>query len=132
MTRPYPWEASYPPVVDWGAAIATSTLTTFFDRIAAQFREAPALRYRGARVSYAGLQAYGQGEIGVPDAYRGQSAKAFVVLREGASLSFAALKLFLAERVGRHEIPTALEIRESLPTTPVGKLSRRALLEPIS
>jgi long-chain acyl-CoA synthetase len=69
--------------------------------------------------------------VGVPDAYRGQSAKAFVVLRPGAAmLTLEALKAFLAERIGRHEIPTALEIRETLPKTPVGKLSRRALLEP--
>jgi long-chain acyl-CoA synthetase len=70
--------------------------------------------------------------VGVPDAYRGQSAKAFVVLRPGAAMTLEMLKAFLAERVGRHEIPTELELRETLPKTPVGKLSRRALLEPTS
>lgn len=71
--------------------------------------------------------------IGIPDPYRGQAAKAFVVLRPGAEpLTLEALKPFLAERIGRHEIPTALEIRPSLPKTAVGKLSRRDLALPPS
>ena len=66
--------------------------------------------------------------IGVPDAYRGQAAKAFVVLREGAgALTLEGLRAFLAERLGRHELPAALEIRDALPHTPVGKLAKRAL-----
>ncbi len=66
--------------------------------------------------------------IGIAHAYRGQSAKAFVALRPGApELTLEDLRAFLAERLGRHEIPTDLEIRDSLPKTPVGKLSRHAL-----
>lgn len=68
--------------------------------------------------------------IGIPDAYRGQSAKAFVALKPGAApLTLAALQEFLAERVGRHEMPVALEIREALPKTPVGKLTKLPLIE---
>ena len=67
--------------------------------------------------------------IGVPDAYRGQSAKAFVVLRQGAAeLTLEALRAFLAERLGRHEMPTALDVRDSLPHTAVGKLAKRELM----
>ena len=67
--------------------------------------------------------------IGVPDAYRGQAAKAFVVLRPGApDLTLDALRAFLAERLGRHEMPAALEIRDGLPHTPVGKLAKRELM----
>ncbi len=66
--------------------------------------------------------------IGVPDAYRGQAAKVFVTLKAGAAeLTYDALKAFLKDRVGRHEMPSALEIRDSLPKTPVGKLSRKEL-----
>jgi long-chain acyl-CoA synthetase len=65
---------------------------------------------------------------GVPDPYRGQAAKAFVSLRAGAaSLDLAELQDFLADKLGRHEIPTALEIREELPRSPVGKLLRAEL-----
>ncbi|WP_338661520.1 AMP-binding protein [Pararoseomonas sp. SCSIO 73927] len=67
--------------------------------------------------------------IGIPDAYRGQSAKAFVTLRPGArELTLDALKAFLRDRVGRHEMPVALELRESLPRTPAGKLMASALV----
>ncbi|GHF42958.1 AMP-binding protein [Seohaeicola zhoushanensis] len=66
--------------------------------------------------------------IGVPDAYRGESAKVFVVLNRGAKpFALDELRAFLADRLGRHEIPRYLEFRESLPHTPVGKPDRKAL-----
>ncbi len=68
--------------------------------------------------------------IGIRDAVRGQSAKAFVKLRAGAPpLTLEALREFLADKLGRHELPAALEIRAALPRTAVGKLWRRGLLE---
>jgi long-chain acyl-CoA synthetase len=68
--------------------------------------------------------------LGVPDPYRGESAKAFVVLREGAQrFTLEELSEFLADLLGRHEIPRALEFRPHLPKTPVGKLSRKELRE---
>jgi len=63
--------------------------------------------------------------VGVPDAYRGEAAKAFVSLRPGArTFTLDELNAFLADRLGRHELPAALEFREALPRTPVGKLSK--------
>ncbi len=63
--------------------------------------------------------------IGVPDSYRGEAAKAFVKLRAGAAaFTFEDLRAFLADKLGRHELPASLEFRDSLPRTPVGKLSR--------
>ncbi|MFH5926866.1 long-chain fatty acid--CoA ligase [Roseomonas xinghualingensis] len=68
--------------------------------------------------------------IGIPDAYRGEAAKAFVTLRQGApGLTLDALLAFLRDRVGRHEMPAALEIRETLPRSPTGKLLASALRE---
>jgi long-chain acyl-CoA synthetase len=68
--------------------------------------------------------------IGVPDAYRGEAAKAFVKLRAGApTLTLEALRDFLADKLGRHELPGALEIRASLPRTAAGKFARRVLVE---
>jgi long-chain acyl-CoA synthetase len=66
--------------------------------------------------------------IGIPDDYRGEAAKAFVKLRAGASaFTLDELKAFLAGKLGKHEIPAALDFVDELPRTPVGKLSRHEL-----
>jgi long-chain acyl-CoA synthetase len=67
--------------------------------------------------------------IGIPDAYRGQAAKAFIKLKAGAQpFTLEALRDFLADKIGRHELPGAIEFRESLPKTAVGKLSKKELV----
>src|SRR5882724_7161135 len=66
--------------------------------------------------------------IGIPDAYRGEAAKAFIKLRASAHpFTLEELKAFLAGNLGRHEIPAALEFLAELPRTAVGKLSRHEL-----
>ena len=65
--------------------------------------------------------------IGVPDEYRGQSPKAFVTLHEGDILSEEHLLDFLRERLSKIEMPSAIEFRDSLPKTMVGKLSKKEL-----
>ena len=68
--------------------------------------------------------------IGVPDEYRGEAAKAFIKQRAGtAPLDIDTLRSFLADKVGRHEMPKALELRDSLPKSPVGKLLATQLAE---
>ena len=68
--------------------------------------------------------------IGVSDAYRGEAAKAFVQLKAGAvSFSLEELRAFLADKIGRHEMPAHLEFRDALPKTAVGKLSKRELVD---
>ncbi len=68
--------------------------------------------------------------IGVPDAYRGEAAKAFVQLKPAAQpFSLDDLRAFLADKLGRHELPAQLELRDTLPKTPVGKLSKKELIE---
>lgn len=63
--------------------------------------------------------------IGIPDAYRGEAAKVFVKLRSDApGFTLEELQGFLADKIGKHEMPAALEIREALPRTSVGKLSK--------
>jgi long-chain acyl-CoA synthetase len=66
--------------------------------------------------------------IGVPDAYRGETPKAFVQLKPGsAAFTLEELRGFLADKLGRHELPTQLEFRAELPKTAVGKLSKKEL-----
>jgi len=66
--------------------------------------------------------------IGIPDQYRGEAAKAFVKLRVSAeAFTLESLRDFLAGKIGKHEMPAALEFRDDLPKTTVGKLSRHEL-----
>jgi long-chain acyl-CoA synthetase len=66
--------------------------------------------------------------MGIPDEYRGEAAKAFVKLRNGAvPFTLEELKAFLAGKLGKHEIPAALDFVDDLPRTSVGKLSRHEL-----
>jgi long-chain acyl-CoA synthetase len=66
--------------------------------------------------------------IGIPDDYRGEAAKAFVKLRAGATpFTLEELKEFLTGKLGKHEIPAALDFVDELPRTSVGKLSRHEL-----
>ncbi len=68
--------------------------------------------------------------IGVADAYRGEAAKAFVQLKAGAEpFTLEELRAFLADKLGRHELPAHLEFRDALPKTAVGKLSKKELIE---
>jgi long-chain acyl-CoA synthetase len=66
--------------------------------------------------------------IGISDEYRGEAAKAFIKLREGAApFSLDELRAHLTGKIGKHELPAALEFVEALPRTSVGKLSRHEL-----
>jgi long-chain acyl-CoA synthetase len=66
--------------------------------------------------------------IGVADAYRGEAAKAFIKLRAGAQpFTIDDLREFLTGKLGKHELPVAMDFVDELPRTAVGKLSRHAL-----
>ena len=66
--------------------------------------------------------------IGVPDATRGQVAKAFVVSgRPGSDAQVEALKSFTRERLSQHEFPRVIAFVDELPKTPAGKVNRRVL-----
>lgn len=67
--------------------------------------------------------------IGIPDQYRGQAPKCFVRLKTGTdAVSPEDLKAFLGDKVSRIEMPKAIEIRDELPKTMVGKLSKKELV----
>jgi long-chain acyl-CoA synthetase len=68
--------------------------------------------------------------IGVPDAYRGEAAKAFVKMKAGTEpLTLEGLREFLKDRVGKHELPAHLELRDTLPKSAVGKLLASKLVD---
>lgn len=65
--------------------------------------------------------------IGIPDRRTGERPKAFVTLNEGATATGEALMQWLNPHLGKHERVVAVEIRDSLPKTMIGKLSRKEL-----
>ncbi|TWB94911.1 long-chain acyl-CoA synthetase [Bradyrhizobium macuxiense] len=68
--------------------------------------------------------------IGIRDEYRGQSPKAFVKLKADAKpFKLEELQTFLKDKLGKHEMVHALEIRAELPKTAVGKLSKKELYD---
>ena len=68
--------------------------------------------------------------IGIPDKYRGQSPKAFVKLKDGATaFTLEQLQAFLKDKLGKHEMVQALEIRAELPKTAVGKIFKKELYD---
>jgi acetyl-CoA synthetase len=68
--------------------------------------------------------------IGVPDAIRGQVAKAFIVSARASSDAFVdELKLFTRERLSQHEFPRHIAFVNELPKTPAGKVHRKILRE---
>ncbi len=66
--------------------------------------------------------------IGIPDRMSGEKPKAFVTLNEGADIDSATLLAWLNPHLGKHERVVAVEIRDALPKTLVGKLSRKELV----
>jgi long-chain acyl-CoA synthetase len=70
------------------------------------------------------------GCVGVPDEKSGQAVKTFVVLRAEHSATVEALREHCRAHLTPYKVPKHIEFRESLPKTNVGKILRRALLEP--
>ncbi|TYP70187.1 long-chain-fatty-acid--CoA ligase [Paenibacillus methanolicus] len=67
--------------------------------------------------------------LGVPDQYRGETVKVYVVRREGAQLTEAELKAWCKERLAAYKVPRIYEFRDSLPKSIAGKVLRRKLVE---
>ncbi|MBE7635367.1 AMP-binding protein [Sneathiella sp. P13V-1] len=68
--------------------------------------------------------------VGIPDDYRGEAAKAFIKKRhDGVEMSLEEWREFLKDKLGKHELPGAIEYRPELPKTLVGKLSKKELVE---
>lgn len=65
--------------------------------------------------------------VGVPDAYRGELVKAYVVPAAGAQADAEALRAHCAERLIRYKVPAIIELVDALPRTGAGKIDKKAL-----
>jgi long-chain acyl-CoA synthetase len=65
--------------------------------------------------------------VGVPDEYRGETVKAFVSLKEGASADADELIAFCKERMAAYKYPRQVEVIDEIPKTATGKILRREL-----
>ena len=68
------------------------------------------------------------GVAGIPDPYRGETVKAWVVLKQGETATEEDIKLWCQERLAKYKVPSHVEFREELPKTTVGKILRRELV----
>ncbi|HSR13845.1 MAG TPA: long-chain fatty acid--CoA ligase [Thermodesulfobacteriota bacterium] len=67
--------------------------------------------------------------VGVPDAYRGETVKAFVVLKKGEAANAEEIIDFCRRNLARYKVPTLVEFRDQLPKSHVGKVLRKILRE---
>lgn len=67
--------------------------------------------------------------LGVPDPYRGETVKAFVVVKDGVTCSEEELNAFARKYLAAYKVPRVYEFRKELPKTTVGKILRRVLVE---
>ena len=64
---------------------------------------------------------------GVPDAYRGETVKAFIVLKPGVEATDKEIIAFCKEKLAPYKVPKQIEFRKELPKSAVGKILRKIL-----
>jgi long-chain acyl-CoA synthetase len=67
--------------------------------------------------------------VGIPDPYRGETVRAYIVAKPGQTVTAEELDAFCRERLAAYKAPKQYEFRAELPKTMVGKVLRRALRE---
>ena len=65
--------------------------------------------------------------VGIPDPYRGETVKAYIVLKPGESLTAEEVIRYCKTKVAAYKVPKQIEFREYLPKTTVGKIARKEL-----
>lgn len=66
---------------------------------------------------------------GVPDAYRGETVKAFIVLKKGETATAEEIIDFCKDKLAKFKVPKLVEFRQELPKSLIGKVLRRVLIE---
>ncbi|UCH21440.1 MAG: long-chain fatty acid--CoA ligase [Deltaproteobacteria bacterium] len=67
--------------------------------------------------------------IGVPDEYRGETVKAFIVVKEGETLTEEEVIGYCRQKLAAYKVPKIVEFMDELPKSAVGKILRRELRE---
>ena len=67
------------------------------------------------------------GVVGLPDQMRGETVKAWIVLRPGQTATGAEIKAFCREKLAPYKVPAKYEFVPELPKTQIGKVLRRVL-----
>jgi long-chain acyl-CoA synthetase len=67
--------------------------------------------------------------IGIPDDYRGESVKAYIILKDGHSVSEQELDQYCRSKLASYKVPRVYEFRTELPKSMIGKVIRRVLKE---
>ena len=65
---------------------------------------------------------------GIPDPNRGETVKAWIVVKPGETLTVDEIKAYCKEHLAPYKVPTHYEFRSELPKTTVGKILRRELV----
>lgn len=65
--------------------------------------------------------------VGIPDRYRGETVKAFIVPKEGQTVTAEEIVAFCKERMAPYKVPKEIEFRTALPQSAVGKVLRKVL-----
>jgi long-chain acyl-CoA synthetase len=68
------------------------------------------------------------GVAGIPDPYRGETVKAWVVLKPVETATEDEIKDWCKDKLAKFKVPTHVEFRQELPKTTVGKILRRELV----
>jgi acyl carrier protein len=90
------------------------------DKIAPSEVEDALLTHRAVRQAAA---------FGIPDPILGEEVAAAVVLADGSHTTASELRLFAAQLLSAPKVPRRILVLETLPTSPVGKVLRRRLME---
>ena len=67
--------------------------------------------------------------VGIADKYRGETVKAFVVLKPGETATEEEIITFCREKLAAYKVPRLVEFRSSLPKSAIGKILRKILRE---
>ncbi|MGA2956470.1 MAG: long-chain fatty acid--CoA ligase [Thermodesulfobacteriota bacterium] len=65
--------------------------------------------------------------IGIPDPYRGETVKAFIVMKPGEKATEEEIINFCKEKLAAYKVPKSVEFRDSLPKSAIGKVLRKIL-----